>query len=58
MNGVGMRLSEDAEKLPRCVWQVPAYVRHYGKAFFSHLFAERAKTGNRIDARVVPLFPL
>jgi hypothetical protein len=30
----------------------------HGKAFFLHLFAERAKTGNRIDARVVPMFPL
>jgi hypothetical protein len=37
---------------------VPAHVRLYGESFFPQLLAERAKSGNRIDARVVPMFSL
>jgi hypothetical protein len=33
-------------------------VRLHGKAFFSHPLAERTKTQDSINARVVPLFPL
>jgi hypothetical protein len=58
MDGVGMRFFEDAEKIPRSVRQVPANVRLHGEAFFPHPFAEFAKSRNRINARVVPLFTL
>jgi hypothetical protein len=53
-----MRFFEDAVKLPRSVRQVPANVWLHGEAFFLHPFAECAKCRNRINARLVPLFPL
>jgi hypothetical protein len=58
MDNIGLQRFEEAEEIPRRVGQVPAHIRSYGEAFCLHFFAERAKVGNRKDARVMALLPL
>ena len=58
MDYVGVRLFEDVEEIPRGVLQVSAHVGLHGEAFCLHPFSERAKSGHRIDARVVALLSL
>ena len=49
---------EDAKEIPCSVRQVTAHVRLHKEALLSHLLAKRAKSGHRIDARVVALLSL
>jgi len=55
MDNIGSRLSEDSEKVSRCLGQMPARLCLYGEPLFQQLFAERAKSGDRINTGVVTL---
>jgi hypothetical protein len=58
MDDIGMRLFEDIKEISHRVRKVPPHVCLHCEAFLSHLLAKRPKSRNRVDARVVPLFPL
>jgi hypothetical protein len=58
MHYVRMRFFEDVKKIPRAIRQVPAHVRLHNESIFLHLFAEGAKSRDRVDTGIMALFPL
>src|ERR1039458_7444542 len=58
VDDAGPRLLEYPKETPRGVKESPPHVRLHGEAFLPHPLAERAQSRDRIDPRVVSLFPL